>query len=131
MTISDEIEMYDKSSKPSLGRSVLSGLVKLVLFLVIQGLAVMLVGIIALFFSFQPAWSAEGPFPAPVKPGNARSGSLLLKTDDGYAEAVRLGIDVVEAIVYFHRLFGTEDECCLGQAVGARGPAGREPRPNS
>jgi Ca-activated chloride channel family protein len=94
MTISDEIEMYDKSSKPSLGRSVLSGLVKLVLFLVIQGLAVMLVGIIALFFSFQPAWSAEGPFPAPVKPGNARSGSLLLKTDDGYAEAVRLGIDV-------------------------------------
>ena len=94
MTISDEIEMYDKSSKPSLGRSVLSGLVKLVLFLVIQGLAVMLVGIMALFFSFQPAWSAEGPFPAPVKPGNARSGSLLLKTDDGYAEAVRLGIDV-------------------------------------
>lgn len=93
MTVSDGIET-DESNEPSLGRSALSGLIKLVLFLVIQGLAVVLVGIVALFFSFEPAWSAEGPFPAPVKPGNARSGSLLLKNDDGYTEAMRLGIDV-------------------------------------
>jgi Ca-activated chloride channel family protein len=95
MTISDGIEADDESNEPSFGQSVSSGLVKLVLFLVIQGLAVIAVGIMALFFSFEPAWSAEGPFPAPVKPGNARSGSLLLKTDgDGYTEAVRLGVDV-------------------------------------
>ena len=93
MTVSDEIET-DESNEPSLGRSVLSGLIKLVLFLVIQGLAVVMVGIVALFFSFEPAWSAEGPFRALVKPGNARSGSLLLKNDDGYTEAMRLGIDV-------------------------------------
>ena len=65
MTVSDEIET-DESNEPSLGRSALSGLIKLVLFLVIQGLAVVMVGIVALFFSFEPAWSAEGPFPAPV-----------------------------------------------------------------
>ena len=35
--------------------------------------------------------SAQAAF---VKPGEARSGSLLLKTDDGYADASRLGIDV-------------------------------------
>ena len=29
-----------------------------------------------------------------LKPGDARSGSLLLKTDEGYADASRLGIDV-------------------------------------
>ena len=94
-TISDEIEADDGSGEPSLVRSALAGLAKLVLFLVIQGLAVVLVGIMALFFSFKPAWSAEGPFPALVKPSDARSGSLLLKTnDDGYTEAIRLGIDV-------------------------------------
>ena len=35
--------------------------------------------------------SVRRPF---VKPGDARSGSLLLKTEDGYADASRLGIDV-------------------------------------
>jgi len=29
-----------------------------------------------------------------LRPGDARSGSLLLKTEDGYADALRLGIDV-------------------------------------
>jgi Ca-activated chloride channel family protein len=95
MTTSDEIETDDSLSEPSLARSALSGLIRLVLFLVIQGVAVVVVGTMALFFSFKPAWSAEGPFPALVKPADARSGSLLLKTDgDGYTEAVRLGIDV-------------------------------------
>ena len=32
--------------------------------------------------------------PTIVKPSDARSGSLLLKTDDGYADATRLGVDV-------------------------------------
>ena len=39
-------------------------------------------------------WSAQGPPAALTKPGDARSGSLLLKTDDGYTDATRLGIDV-------------------------------------
>ncbi|HET7886613.1 MAG TPA: marine proteobacterial sortase target protein [Bradyrhizobium sp.] len=64
---------------------------KLILFLLIQGLAILLVGIVALFLTFEAAWSAEGAF---LKPADARSGSLLLKTEDGYAEAIRLGIDV-------------------------------------
>ena len=94
MTISNETENCDEPDLWDLGRSALSGMIKLVLFLVIQGLAILLVGIVALFVSFEPAWSAEGPVPALVKPSDARSGSLLLKTDDGYAEATRLGIDV-------------------------------------
>ena len=39
-------------------------------------------------------WSAEGAPAALTKPGDARSGSLLFKTDDGYTDAPRLGIDV-------------------------------------
>jgi Ca-activated chloride channel family protein len=37
---------------------------------------------------------AESPSATSARPGDARSGSLLLKTDDGYADATRLGIDV-------------------------------------
>ena len=49
-------------------------------------------GIAAFFVSLQPAWPAES---APLaRPGDARSGALLLKTDAGYAEAARLGIDI-------------------------------------
>src|SRR6202000_2818713 len=91
MTVTDEIETDEKSDEPSLGRAALSGMAKLILFLLIQGLAVLMVGIVALFFTFEAAWSAEGPF---VKPSDARSGSLLVKSDDGYTEAIRLGVDV-------------------------------------
>jgi len=85
MTICEEIE--------SAGRSGLPRLVKLVLFVVMQGIAAFLVGFAALFLSFEPVWSAEGP--AFAGPGEARSGTLLLKTDgDGASEATRLGIDV-------------------------------------
>src|SRR4029077_4582112 len=52
------------------------------------------VGFAALFLSFEPVWSAAGQLAAFVKPSDARSGSLLLKTEDGYADASRLGIDV-------------------------------------
>jgi len=95
MTISDEVENCEKPNLWSFGRSALAGTIKLLVFLLIQTVAILLVGIMALFVSFEPAWSAEGPLAALVKPSDARSGSLLLKTnDDGYTEAVRLGIDV-------------------------------------
>jgi Ca-activated chloride channel homolog len=86
MTTCDEIETS--------GGFGLSRFAKLLLFLVMQGAAVILVGFAALFLSFEPVWSAEGAGTAFTKPGDARSGSLLLKTDDGYADATRLGIDV-------------------------------------
>ncbi len=68
-------------------------LAKLLLFFVMQGIATILVGFAALFLSFEPVWSAEGPTFA--SPGEVRSGSLLLKADgDGTLDATRLGIDV-------------------------------------
>src|SRR6185437_5653044 len=51
-------------------------------------------GFVALFVSFEPAWSEEGTQAAIVSPSEARSGSLLFKTDDGYVDATRLGVDV-------------------------------------
>ncbi len=84
MTTLDTIEADKRSGRPSL--------IGLALFVVMQGIAVILVGFAALFLSFEPVWSAEQP--AFVKPGDVSSGSLLLKTDDGYADASRLGIDV-------------------------------------
>ena len=80
MTTCDEIEADKRSEQPSL--------IRLVLFFVMQGVAVILVGFAALFLSFEPVWSAERIQAAFVKPGDARSGSLLLKTDDGYADAI-------------------------------------------
>src|SRR5271165_4674031 len=86
MTTNDEIET---------GRSsVLSKIMTLLLFLVVQGVAIAIVGFAALFLSFEPGWSAQSVTAALVKPADARTGSLLLKTDDGYADATRLGIDV-------------------------------------
>src|SRR5215468_4478324 len=86
MTTCDEIEADKRSGQASL--------IRLVLFLVMEGVAVILVGFAALFLSFEPVWSAERPQSAFLKPSDARSGSLLLKTDDGYVDAIRLGIDV-------------------------------------
>jgi Ca-activated chloride channel family protein len=86
MTTCDEIETS--------GRPALLRIMRLLLFFAMQGAAAILVGFAALFLSFEPVWSAEGPTAAFVRPGDARSGSLLLKTDNGYADATRLGIDV-------------------------------------
>src|SRR5207244_6776934 len=86
MTTCEEIET---DSRPS----VLSRIATFLLFLVVQGVAIAIVGFTALFLSFEPVWSAQGQPVALVKPADARSGSLLLKTDDGYADAARLGID--------------------------------------
>ena len=60
MTTSDEI-VADKREQPSL--------LGLVLFFVMQGVAVILVGFAALFLSFEPVWSAERLQAGFVKPG--------------------------------------------------------------
>src|ERR1700704_2149713 len=86
MTVCDEIHAGRRLSLPRV--------IKLVLFFVMQGAAAIVVGFAALFLSFEPVWSAEGPQAAVLRPSDARSGSLLLKTEDGYADATRLGIDV-------------------------------------
>ncbi|WP_376707867.1 marine proteobacterial sortase target protein [Bradyrhizobium semiaridum] len=67
---------------------------RIALFFLVEGVAALVIGLAALFLSFDPAWSAEQPHHAVLRPSEARSGSLLLKTDDGYADATRLGIDV-------------------------------------
>jgi Ca-activated chloride channel homolog len=86
MTMCDETKPND--------RPALTALLKLLLFMVMQGLAVIVVGFAALFLSFEPVWSAPGQPAAILKTGDAKSGSLLLKTEDGLADASRLGIDV-------------------------------------
>src|SRR5882762_11510543 len=86
MTTCDEIETGERSG--------LWRIVKLLFFCVIQGASVSLVGFAALFLSFEPVWSADNPSATLASLSDARSGSLLLKTDDGYADAIRLGIDV-------------------------------------
>src|SRR5262249_8705421 len=86
----DTMTPYDETETDR--HPVLSALLNVLLFLLVQGLAVMLVGFTALFLNFDPAWSAENP--PLTKPSEARSGSLLLKTDDGYVDPIRLGIDV-------------------------------------
>ena len=72
----------------------LSRKMRILLFFLVEGVAALVVGFAALFLSFEPGWSAETPQAAVLRPGDARSGSLLLKTEDGYADALRLGIDV-------------------------------------
>ncbi|WP_316179361.1 marine proteobacterial sortase target protein [Bradyrhizobium sp. SZCCHNRI1009] len=73
---------------------VRSWIVTMLLFLLLQAAAVLLVGFTALFLSVTPGWSAEGPLPPLTRPGDARSGALLFKSDGSYAEAPRLGIGV-------------------------------------
>jgi Ca-activated chloride channel homolog len=94
MTTCDEIETDGRSCLSRMDWASLSCIVKLLLFLVMQGAAVILIGFAALFLSFEPVWSAAGPGANIGRPDDVRSGSLLLKTDDGISEATRLGIDV-------------------------------------
>jgi len=75
-------------------RMRLSRRMRILLFFLVEGVAALVIGFAALFLSFDPVWSAEQPQQAVLRPADARSGSLLLKTDDGYAEAMRLGVDV-------------------------------------
>ncbi len=85
----DTYNAADSDEHPMLGR-----LIKLGLFLLVQGIAVMLVGFVALLVSFEPGWSATTEQASLLQPGDARSGTLLLKADGAYTEAIRLGIDV-------------------------------------
>jgi Ca-activated chloride channel family protein len=86
MTICDEVQTGRRSG--------LSRKMRILLFFLVESVAALAVGFAVLFLSFEPVWSAEGPAAALARPGDARSGSLLLKTEDGYADATRLGIDV-------------------------------------
>ena len=79
----------DHDEHPLLGR-----LIKLGLFLLAQGIAVMLVAFVALLVSFGTSWSATTEQASLLQPGDARSGTLLLKDDGATTEAIRLGIDV-------------------------------------
>lgn len=83
------LEALDAAAGPRLWRAA-----KFLLFLFTEGAAVLLIGFAALFVNLQPAWSASLPPAGVARPGDAKSGSLLLKNDDGYAEAIRLGVDV-------------------------------------
>ena len=74
-------------------RPRMSRKMRIALFFLVETVAALLIGFAALFVSFDPGWSAEAPLTM-LKPNDARTGSLLFKTDDGYADAVRLGIDV-------------------------------------
>ncbi len=67
---------------------------RLLLLFLLQSFVVLLAGFAALMLDFEPGWSAEGPPAGLIKPNDARSGSLLLKSEDGYTDATRLGIDV-------------------------------------
>lgn len=85
----DTYDTADGDEHPVLGR-----LIKLGLFLLAQGVAVMLVAFVALLVSFGTGWSATAEHASLLQPGEARSGSLLLKEDGAYTEAVRLGTDI-------------------------------------
>ena len=65
--------------------SVLSIIVTLVLFLLAQVVAALLIGSVALAVS--PTQAAERQHAAFIKPGDARSGSLLLKNADDRSRA--------------------------------------------
>ncbi|MGF6429184.1 Ca-activated chloride channel family protein [Bradyrhizobium elkanii] len=72
----------------------LSRRMRIALFFLVEGVVALVIGFAALFVSFDPVWSAELPQQAVLRPSDARSGSLLFKTDDGYRDALRLGVDV-------------------------------------
>jgi len=72
----------------------LGGMIKVGLFLLAQSIAVLLVSFVALLVSFETSWSATSEQASLLQPGDARSGTLLLKDDGATTEAIRLGIDV-------------------------------------
>jgi hypothetical protein len=57
----DEIETNeDESTLWRISRLILPRIIRLTLFFVMQGVAVIMVGFAALFLSFEPVWSAQG-----------------------------------------------------------------------
>jgi len=83
---------YDETDSDE--RPLLRRLINVGLFLLAQGIAVILVAFVALLVSFVPSWSATSEQASLLQPGDARSGTLLLKDDGVTTEAIRLGIDV-------------------------------------
>jgi hypothetical protein len=81
-------DTVDSSHNPWLGRLIVLGV-----FLLAQGVAMLLVAFIALLVSLEPGWSATQQASL-LQPGDARSGSLLLREDGAYTEAIRLGTDI-------------------------------------
>ncbi|MGT2438761.1 marine proteobacterial sortase target protein [Bradyrhizobium betae] len=86
------MDTYDAADSDE--HPLLSRLIRLGLFLLVQGIAVILVAFVALLVSFEPGWSATTEQASLLQPGDARSGSLLLKEDGATIEAIRLGVDV-------------------------------------
>ena len=84
MTMCDEIRIRRSIESHSFGP----------IWLFRRSAAAIVLGIAAFFLSLQPGRSAETASTTLLRPSDARSGSLLLKTDDSYAEAARLGIDI-------------------------------------
>ncbi|MCK1721675.1 marine proteobacterial sortase target protein [Bradyrhizobium sp. 141] len=84
----DTYDTADNDEHPMLNR-----LIKLGLLLLAQGIAVMLMAFVALLVSFGTSWSATEQASL-LQPGDARSGTLLLKDYGATTEAIRLGIDV-------------------------------------
>ncbi|MBR0790907.1 marine proteobacterial sortase target protein [Bradyrhizobium manausense] len=85
----DNYDTVDSHEHPWLER-----LIKVGLFLLAQSIAVLLVSFVALLVSFETSWSATTEQASVLQPGDARSGSLLLKEDGAYTEAIRLGTDI-------------------------------------
>ncbi|CAN5287804.1 marine proteobacterial sortase target protein [soil metagenome] len=73
------------------GVTGLPDFIERILLVVLATAGAVLLGVGLLLFDHAPAWSAETPT-APS--GDARSGSLVIKTDDGAVDAPRLGLDV-------------------------------------
>lgn len=86
------MDAYDTADSDD--HPLLSRLIKVGLFLLAQGIAVMLVAFLALLVSFGVSWSATTEQAGLLQPGEVRSGSLLLKQDGATVEAIRLGTDV-------------------------------------
>jgi Ca-activated chloride channel homolog len=89
MTTCDEIQT---------GRPVVLNATEPLSLRIMRYVAAFLVGIAALFLNLQPVWSIDAPSMCLLRPGDARSGSLLLKPggagDGSTTDATRLGIDV-------------------------------------
>ncbi|MCP3474911.1 marine proteobacterial sortase target protein [Bradyrhizobium sp. CCGUVB1N3] len=86
------MSIYDETDSDE--HPMLRKLINLGLFLLAQGVAVILIAFVALLVSFVPSWSATPEQASLLQPGEARSGTLFLKDDGATTEAVRLGIDV-------------------------------------
>jgi Ca-activated chloride channel homolog len=82
----DVIQIYGGSTPHTLAKPPLLR--------IIRSLLAILIGIATCVLHFQPARAQTSPA-AMARPGDARSGSLLLKTEgEGYVDARRLGMDV-------------------------------------